>query len=360
MQVHILSDDFASPNGFAFLYPVIVHWHLLCDVGLSVRIFSGPADGLTDCDTLIVDSKALRDCWGSVEDSKAVLHRLAGWGEKARVLFFDTTDSTGRVNADVLPLVRGYYKNQVLRDRALYSKQLYGSRLYTEFCHSRLGVNDDQPEPPWPAVAPEDASKIRVGWNSGLANYSFLGLYRSRMFRRLRWPALLAPPKHYVPPSTHRPLAVSCRISTAYSRATVAWQRQEVRRLLADRCATDRLSRRRYFRELEHSRIVVSPFGFGEINYRDYETFISGSLLLKPDMSHMETWPDFFRSGETLLAHRWDCSDLLDRLETALATYDQQIDIARQGQDTYRNFVSSRDGHEAFASRFRDIVNGAL
>jgi hypothetical protein len=354
--VHILSDDFASPNGLAFLYPIIAHRRLLRDAGLTIRLFSAPVAGLTDCDVLIVDSKALRDRWSGDGNSSAALDQIAGWADRAATLFFDTTDSTGWANAAVLPLVRGYYKNQMLRDRSLYATPLYGGRLHTDFCHRVQGVTDNQPEPPWPAATLADTAKIRVGWNSGLADYSFQGLYRAALFRRLRWPGLLAPPQRYTPPSPQRPLAVSCRMSTAYSRFTVAWQRQQVKRLLADRLASDRLSRRRYFQELEQSRIVVSPFGFGEINYRDYESFISGALLLKPDMSHMETWPDFFRAGESILTHRWDCSDLLDRLEIALATYDQCIEIARQGQETYRHFVSSRDGHKAFANRFRAII----
>lgn len=359
-RVHILSDGFASPNGLAFLYPVIVHRQLLRDAGLSVRLFSTDQPDLTDCDVLIIDSKAFRDHWADGPSSDAVLTQIAAWAARTAVLFFDTTDSTGWVNAAVLPLVRGYYKNQALQDRNLYTTPLYGGRLHTDYNHRAQGIIDDQPSPPWPAVAPSDAMKIRIGWNSGLADYSFMGLYRAHLFRRLRWPALLSPTHHYTPPSARRPLAVSCRMSTGYSRATVAWQRQQAKKLLGERLATDRLSRYGYFRELERSRIVVSPFGFGEINYRDYESFISGALLLKPDMSHMETWPDIFRTGETILTHRWDCNDLLERLEEALANYDQAIEIAQQGQAVYRHFVSSRAGHEAFAHRFHGIVTRTL
>ena len=39
---------------------------------------------------------------------------------------------------------------------------------------------------------------------------------------------------------------------------------------------------------------MVSPFGFGEITLKDFETFLSGSVLVKPNMSHMETYPNFY------------------------------------------------------------------
>ncbi|WP_341894474.1 hypothetical protein [Ferrovibrio terrae] len=359
-RVHILSDDFASPNGLAFLYPVVLHRRLLRDAGLTVRLFAAADEALTDCDVLIVDSKAFRDQWADSQTRQTALSRIAVWAGKTAVLFFDTTDSTGWVNAAVLPLVQGYYKNQALRDRSLYATPLYGGRLHTDYTHRVQGIADEQPSPPWPTVAPTDATKIRIGWNSSLADYSFMGLYRAHLFRRLHWSALLSPTQRYSSPSARRSLAVSCRMSTAYSRATVSWQRQQVKQLLGDRVATNRLSRHGYFKELERSRIVISPFGFGEINYRDYESFISGALLLKPDMSHMETWPDIFRVGETILTHRWDCSDLLEQLEEALVDYDQVVEIAHQGQAVYRHFVSSRAGHEAFASRFHAIVTRAL
>ena len=37
----------------------------------------------------------------------------------------------------------------------------------------------------------------------------------------------------------------------------------------------------------------MSPFGLGEITLKDFEVF-SGSLLMKPNMDHMLTWPNFY------------------------------------------------------------------
>ena len=81
-----------------------------------------------------------------------------------------------------------------------------------------------------------------------------------------------------------------------------------------------RVSQRVYRAELQRSRLVLSPFGWGEINLRDYETFIAGAAAVKPDMSHLETWPDLFRSGETIVTHRWDLTDLVGVVEEGLGT----------------------------------------
>ncbi|MBC7905457.1 MAG: hypothetical protein H7Y60_01760 [Rhodospirillaceae bacterium] len=358
-RVHVLSDDFASPNGLALLFPLVLNRRALKAHGVDLRILAAPGPELTQCDTLIVDSKVFRDHWGDGRATQA-LDTLASWAERTPTLFFDTTDSTGWVNAAVLPLVRGYYKNQALKDRSLYAQSLYGGRAHTDYAHGVQGITDEAPGPSWPPADPALAERIRVSWNSGFADYSFQGLYRSRLYRRLRLPGLLKPPGRFVAPGVDRPVAVSARMSTRYSRATVAWQRLEATRLLGDRVATDRLSRRDYLREMESSRVIVSPFGFGEINYRDWECFLSGALLIKPDCSHMETWPNLFRGNETILCHHWSCADLPELVERALTDYPRYVEIARQGQADYRRAVASAEGRLAFRERFAAIIADAI
>ena len=95
-----------------------------------------------------------------------------------------------------------------------------------------------------------------------------------------------------------------------YKYETVAYQRKKTAQLLASYRRTDRLAKSAYFRELRNSKIVASPFGLSEINYRDFETFICGALLLQPDMSHIETYPDLYCPGETFVSHGWDFDNL--------------------------------------------------
>ena len=52
-------------------------------------------------------------------------------------------------------------------------------------------------------------------------------------------------------------------------------------------------------RELAQCGICFSPFGYGEVCWRDDEAVYSGALLINPGMSHMVTEPDVFVPGET-------------------------------------------------------------
>src|SRR5437867_7089727 len=121
------------------------------------------------------------------------------------------------------------------------------------------------------------------------------------------------------------------------------------------------LPRREYFHELRTARVGVSPFGYGEVCFRDFEIILAGAALLKPDMSHLETWPPLYLPGETYAAHRWDLSDLRHVVEDLLAG-DRWRQIAARAQRVYRRYLFERQGHLEFCRHVADIVRacGAL
>ena len=51
---------------------------------------------------------------------------------------------------------------------------------------------------------------------------------------------------------------------------------------------------------MSSAKFGLSPFGWGEIGARDFEIFINGSLLIKPDMSHLETYGTFINLWKPL------------------------------------------------------------
>lgn len=73
-----------------------------------------------------------------------------------------------------------------------------------------------------------------------------------------------------------------------------------------------------YLQELQHSKICFSPFGYGEVCWRDFEAVANGAVLLKPDMSHIRTDPDIFVASETYMPLTWDLSDFEDKVGALL------------------------------------------
>jgi hypothetical protein len=360
LRIHLLTRGFATPNGRAFLFPLVVHRQALADAGLEIRIIADPKDARTkDCDLLFVESRVFSPRWSAEGDAR-VLTDIAELADHAPLVWFDISDSTGWLQSQVLPLVRLYCKSQLLADRSEYTRPHYGNRICADYYHRTKGITDDDPAEARIVVDPALLDRLRVSWNSGLADYTLHGPLRMAMRQRLPVNALLRYPTKFTPPDRHRPVGFTCRMGTGYARASVAHQRRRIADLLADRMATDKLNRRAFLDEMRNAHLVVSPFGLGEITLKDFEALLCGAALLKPDMSHLETWPNLFRNGETMLAHRWDLSDFLDCLNAAEDGAFDLPAIAQAGQEAYRVALSGSSAGTNFANRVRQIVEDAL
>ena len=354
-RLHVLTAGFSSPNGRAFLMPLILHRQALEDAGLSVRLSDRPASALTDCDALLLDGKYFSPRWAA--QSEAALEEIAGYGEKVRnLIYVDLLDSAGWDHARALPHVTLYCKPQLLRDRSAYLRPLYGYRAYADYYHKEMGVDDEPPVWSEPAADAGHLDKLTVAWNSALADYSWLGPMRMAAYGHVPFRPLLRFPGAFHPPPAERPIEVSCRIGTDYVRESVRFQRKRMAAILAGRMQTGKLSRRDYLVELSRSKIVVSPFGYGEITLRDFEILMSGAVMLKPDMSGLETWPDLYRDGETMVAHRWDLSDVDEKIEKILSNHSSHLAIAAQGQDAYRRHLCGEDAGALFAQHLSGII----
>lgn len=83
--------------------------------------------------------------------------------------------------------------------------------------------------------------------------------------------------------------------------------------------AGSRVNRGMYESEMLESRMCLSPWGFGELCWRDYEAICAGALLVKPWSDYVETWPRLFEAGVTYWPCKPDFSDLLLTTKQALS-----------------------------------------
>jgi hypothetical protein len=354
-RLHILTPGATTSNGRGFVTPLLRFRRALRALGHEVQLFREPSPALFDCDVLGVDSKQHLELWS--EGADVVVEAIGDLAQRApRTWYFDTTDSSGYLAAELLPVVDRYLKAQVLVDRAGYLRPMYGHRPYTDWYHEHEGIVDDQPEWSTPVTEPHLLDRIRVSWNLGTASWSEAALHWARIHRVAPLDAFHRPPRGFADPDRPRPVDVSCRVNLRYGRATVAHQRQRTVELLADHVAVDRLGRHDYFQELRRSKVVVSPFGWGEINLKDYETFLTGAALVKPDVRHLSTWPELFVAGETYAAHRWDLSDLVEVVEGLLEDDERRIAIAAAGQAAYRSAATGAEAATRFAVHLDQLL----
>lgn len=353
MRVHLLSDRGTTQNSWAFLAPLLRCRNELAALGVSLRLFERLDEAASDCDVLAVNSKALTEPWR--QDSAGVLDRLEqARGRCGAIVYFERASSAGVVQPDIIDRVDRYLKTALYLDRAHYARPVYCARLFAEHYHRTAGVQDS-PENFSVPLGEDQIAKLGVAWNTGLANYSRIGPRLARFYGRLPLSIFAAGPRSFRDPEGPRTIDVSCRINTRYSFASVAHQRVEMARRLAHLLQTDRVGKLAYMRELEQASLVLSPFGYSEINYKDFEVFLTGGALIKPDMAHLETWPDYFQADETYFAHDWDLEDLEPLIEALLQDRERRLAVAARGQSIYRHHAASRAGREELAARFKQL-----
>ena len=355
-RINVLTAGFNSPNGRSFLFPLVVHRRALSDANYFIKIHQSVSPALLECDILLVDSKFYRSQWKP--ERSGVIERLGYFREQVSGLIYcDTTDSTGTLQVDALPVVDLYAKAQLLKNRSDYGSAHYGQRIYTHYYHKNAGVADL--EPSWSLPVKDDVllEKLVVSWNSSLADYSLLGPARMSLYGKIPLRTLLSFPKRASAPTSPRPLQLHARMGTKYGRASVSYQRRELVAKLGLSIPTDKLTRYAYWRELSQSQSVLSPFGLGEITLKDYEAFLAGSCLIKPDMSHMETWPDLFQPGETISCFDWNLKNFDMVIASLFDDSDARISIAATGQENYQRYLDPGQGSFLFVEHFTNLIS---
>jgi len=279
-------------------------------------------------------------------------------------VFVDSGDSSGNISNTILPVVDLYVKANMLRDRTLYTTPLYDGSLITDTYHRLAGVSVEHTKS-WGQIDTANLPRLVLGWNLALSDVNV----RYQWGQLGRALAILFPGSSYRPdftlPTTPRPIDVSYRVGIP-PRETIAYQRIQMRDHIAALDTSQvtfryqgRIPYRDYVAEMQQSRIVPSPFGWGEICYRDFEAFMHGAALLKPDMSHLETWPDLYQPGITYEPVAWDFSNFDEKLTGLLDDPQKALAIAEAGQKAYLKALSPAGG-EAFAEHIRRIVDRAL
>ena len=359
--VHVLTNGFNSPNAFAFLMPLIIHSNWLSDLGIKVKLFrEDTGKSLDDCDVLIFESKFL-DVINEKTDGERLAYFQALRARNDNLIYADIQDSSGWDSAPMLPAVKLYAKAHLLKDRQQYLKPVYSFRIYCEFFNNEFGIEDDGAYSV-PISNPNDLGKLCLLWNSALADYRFFGLYRMLLYNKAPLEMLLdfPSPKAFTNVMQDRPVDVTCRVGTSYSRETIAFHRKMITHKLQGYIQKDRLKRAQYLEELRQNKVSISPFGFGETCYRDFESILAGALLFKPNMNHLETWPPIYTPGQTYIPFSWKADDLVDLVEKYIAEDTTRREIAANAQNTYQNFLSNPDSGSIFARHFFDLIKKCL
>ncbi|MEM8783066.1 MAG: glycosyltransferase [Planctomycetota bacterium] len=251
----------------------------------------------------------------------------------AKLALIDWADQTSSIHFPAAAHLDAFLKCQTLRPVARYQEDFAGGFVFTDFLVRELGYDLDGWSHGSP-VPPDHAPKLVPA----------PGLGASPGYRRLQRLAALSPL-----PWSARPYLLNRRFGRTAPQAEAdrpwsARYRDQVQDRLETwaarhRCtAAHRVHRARYLLELTLAKMTVSPFGWGEVCFRDYEAVACGSLLIKPSMDHLRTSPDIYRPDETYVPVRWDLADLDEKIAHYQSHPDEARRIVRNAGETLRDY----------------------
>ena len=82
---------------------------------------------------------------------------------------------------------------------------------------------------------------------------------------------------------------------------------------------------------------------------------MAGAALIKPDMSHLETWPDLYIPYETYFPISWDIEKWNDEFDNILSDETRRKKIAKEGQDRFKALWAEK-GMQDFSERFINLI----
>ena len=282
-------------------------------------------------------------CGFSAEDRADCLRVLREHAEL--IVWLDTADSTGTCLFDVLPFVDKYLKKQLFSDLTLYQKDLYGDRLFTDYYHNAFGIDDPKAADNFGRLPSQYFDKLGVSWNIGLSD-----MFSYDKIKRIFRPGSFQS-NPFTNTSDERPFDIQFRSSI--QEGIYGYQRRKALETVKN-CPAKTVDYsvdphgKAYREEMSRSKAVVSPYGFGEICIRDFEVFYAGAVLLKPDMSHIKTYPDWYIPAKTYLPVKWDFSDFEETLNQVVTHRDSAVRIAENAQNLFRKYRTQ----EAYKKEF--------
>lgn len=305
---------------------------------------------------LVVDYLSNNDKFVDI-NTTSILYKLRC--KYKNLSIFDEGARTAISFPQALSIVDTYFHGQPFTDLENYKRKIKRGQLYSEY-YAKRGVKDKN-DYYSKELEGEAISKIKLAWNIGAGcyprknNLRRLGLLAGNLISPKLFSFFYTHPINVVKPNNKEIYDVQARFSTNFL-PTIARQRELVLEKVKDNSnvLTGFTSPSLFEKEIKSTKIVLSPFGWGEICFRDFEAILNGALLLKPDMGHIRTWPNIYHPFETYIPFQWDCDDLNDKIDEYLENDKKRRLITKNAFDNYMDQLSQLD------QKVEEMVNNII
>lgn len=334
-------------SNLGWAYPLIKWNKNFKDKGIQVEVISKPEyNSSKKADLIILTSRYYRSFYKTnpeylqkyENELKKDIELLKD--DNTKIIFYDLSAPTGSRELKIVKTVDLFLKRQIFKDKSRYTKK-HAFRPWVDDGHLFDGCDVDQ------------LDKIQLGWNLAYQDYA-------------EWP-FINPNKFglnivknpiYTTPNKNRKLTATFRGKDSQKKPQRVALLQTLNELSRQKpnsfISGEFIKKSMFIKEMRNTKTTISPFGWGEICYRDMEAFINGCILIKPTMDHSHNFPNVFLENKTYIPVKWDLSDLMAVLQKIDDNYSDYMNIASEGQNVFKD---AYEDFYLFFDHFQGIID---
>ena len=274
----------------------------------------------------------------------------------SKVIYFDDSAAISHILFFIVPYVDSYWVRGLFKDTNLYSKSFYGGRSFSDYYNKMYNIKDKDTYLS-PKISGPFPNNIKIAWNIGIgcyptANKKIINYYYSNIRKISCSLAMLSNIKilsfiveKYIKEMTNvlskdinladKKELISARFSSRGYYNSIGFHRElAIKKILNNKLfIKGKTSKWNYIKECNSIFGMLSPFGWGEICYRDFESAIGGNLLIKPNMDHINTWPNIYRN-DCYFKLDWDYNNI-DEINEIITSENRIIECVRNSRKIY-------------------------
>ncbi|OYT15997.1 MAG: hypothetical protein B7C24_10140 [Bacteroidetes bacterium 4572_77] len=275
----------------------------------------------------------------------------------APIILLDDAASTGTHKMRFMhwypDLCVGYIKKQILRNRNLY-KTKYPRKRNHYYELSKIGTHLNGETKPDKTVTDKVLSRLHLGWSLALMERHGIQVLQNPLY-------------------DDRNIDIHFSIKTKY---TTKMEKENLGKIdnhyafhrVGGSLEVDRIAKKynfstsgfcrgsEYLRKMKQSKICISPLGLGEVCFREFEAICHGAIVIKPDMSGIETWPNIYQAYKTYIPVKWDWSDLEETVHKVVINYKRYQPIAQNAFEVIKSVWNNK----VFATKFDEIFKRVM
>jgi len=354
---------------YDFLFPIFQCEKYLKDLGYDIEVTDRLDSSLNDCDVFCILSTCLR----YYQNDKYYIEELESIIKYSnKTFFFDISDNGGALYEKGLEICDVYYKKQIYSDKNFnISKETAEPRMHFNYYMKNYDISNSD------STLPNnynhlDIRDIKISWNLGMGEYrsflsgsnpinKYLNYFQSHIvgepirlpFYKMRYSC--------IPFEKRKNNITACYGLYKNGNKFIKFHRSQTSDVIRSMknffiIMDGFLPLNQYHESLKNSHYALSPFGWGAICWKDFEIFLNGAVLIKPNMSHIETWPDYYKENETYVDYNWDASNLKEKVEELYSKPDLSRQVCAKGQDNFK-YYNVLNNPQPFINRFQKIFS---